>query len=55
MWGQTIREQVGVPDDELVFCGISLGYAVSDSAVNQLRSERAQVDEFAHFRGYTEL
>ena len=55
LWGQTIREQVGVPDDELVFCGISLGYAVSDSAVNQLRSERAQVDEFAHFRGYTEL
>ena len=55
LWGQTIREQVGVPDDELVFCGIALGYAVPDSAVNQLRSERAQVDEFAQFRGYTEL
>ncbi len=54
LWGQTIREQVGVPDDELVFCGIALGYAVSDSAVNQLRSERAQVDEFAEFRGFAE-
>ncbi len=52
MWGQTIREQVGVPDDELVFCGIALGYAVPDSAVNQLRSERAQVDEFAKLRGF---
>ncbi len=51
MWGQTIREQVGVPDDELVFCGISLGYAAPDAAVNQLRSERAQVDEFAEFQG----
>jgi nitroreductase len=49
MWGQTIRERVGVPDDELVFCGIALGYAVPDSAVNQLRSERASVDEFAEF------
>jgi len=52
IWGKTIREQVGVSDDELVFCGISLGYPVPGSAVNQLRSERAHVDEFAEFRGY---
>ena len=55
MWGQTIREQVGVPDDELVFCGISIGYAVPDSPVNQLRSERVQLEQFAVFRGCTEL
>jgi nitroreductase len=55
LWGQTIREQVGVPDGELVFCGIALGYAVPDSAVNQLRSERAQVNECAEFRGFAEL
>lgn len=53
--GQTIREQVGVPDDELVFCGISIGYAVPESPVNQLRSERVEVEEFAVFQGYTEL
>jgi hypothetical protein len=43
-----------VPDDELVFCGISIGYAVPGSPVNQLRSERVQVDEFADFQGFGE-
>jgi len=52
LWGGTIRSVLGVPDHELVFCGLSLGYAAADEPINRLRTERAPVDEFARFRGF---
>jgi len=52
MWGATIREVIEVPDNELIFCGISLGYADDQQPVNQLETTRAGVDEFASFRGF---
>jgi hypothetical protein len=52
---RSVRDFKSDPVGELVFCGISIGYALPDSAVNQLRSERVQVHEFAKFQGYTEL
>ncbi|WP_116970561.1 nitroreductase [Blastomonas sp. UPD001] len=36
--------------DELVYCGMALGYA-ADHPVNAMRSDRAEVDEFAEFLG----
>ncbi|NNL65538.1 MAG: nitroreductase [Myxococcales bacterium] len=51
LWGKTIREVVGVPDHELVFCGISLGWADDQDPINALRSERAPLDDFASFQG----
>jgi len=52
MWGKTIREFTGVPEDHIVFCGVSLGYADAEAPINQLYTERAEVDEFAAFDGY---
>jgi nitroreductase len=52
MWGKTIREFVGYSDDEMIFCGLALGYADESAKVNDLVSERAGVDEFASFRGF---
>jgi len=49
LWSQTIREVVGVPDNDLVFCGISLGYADPSDPINALRSERAPLEDFASF------
>jgi nitroreductase len=49
VWGQTIREVVGVPDDELVFCGVALGYADPRHPINDLRSDRAPLEDFASF------
>jgi nitroreductase len=51
LWGATIREVVGVPDHELVFCGVSLGQADPEAPINALRSERAPLEEFATFQG----
>lgn len=52
LWGATIREVVGIPDNELVFCGVSLGYAAADAAINRLHTERAGLEEFARFSGF---
>jgi nitroreductase len=37
---------------EMIYCGMALGYADPAAAVNTLRSERAEVDEFAVLRGF---
>ncbi|RLA10812.1 MAG: nitroreductase [Gammaproteobacteria bacterium] len=51
-WGKSIREFTNIGEDELVFCGVALGYADPDAVVNDLYAERASVDEFAHFQGF---
>lgn len=49
LWGKTIREQTGIPENEIVFCGVAVGYADESAAVNSLRSERADSEEIAVF------
>ncbi len=50
VWHRVIREYLSVPESEMVFCGMSLGYADESAPVNSLVSERAALDEFAVFR-----
>jgi len=52
LWGATIREVVGVPDEELVFCGLSLGYAAPGEPINRLHTDRAPLEDFARFSGF---
>jgi nitroreductase len=52
-WGtlrKTLKTHFELPDHELVYCGMALGYADETAPVNQLRSDRAPVKEFASFR-----
>ena len=44
-----IRPILGIPDEEIVVCGMALGHEDETSPENQLRTERAPVDEFATF------
>jgi nitroreductase len=37
---------------EMIYCGMALGYADASAPVNQLRSDRAPVDEIAVFKGF---
>lgn len=39
-------------DQEMIYCGMALGYAAADKPVNTMRSDRADVDEIATFRGF---
>lgn len=39
-------------EQELIYCGMALGYADNSAPVNTLRSDRAGVDEIATLRGF---
>ena len=43
---QVIASQLGIPDDEVLVCGMSLGYADTSRIENSLVTEREPVDRF---------
>jgi len=53
-WHKTVPPFLGLPSDHILFCGIALGLADADAAINRWRAPRAPVDEFATFRGFPE-
>ncbi|HEX3810039.1 MAG TPA: nitroreductase [Rhizomicrobium sp.] len=50
VWHKIIREYLAVPENEMIFCGMAIGYADEGAAVNVLQSERAPLEEFVTFR-----
>ncbi len=50
-WHRTVSEFIALPADRMLFCGLALGYADESHPVNQLRTERAPLEEIAEFRG----
>lgn len=48
----TIRAHLGIGDNELVVCGMALGYALPDAPENTLITERVPAREFTDFRGF---
>lgn len=46
---KTVSAFLNIPDTDQLYCGMALGYADKAAKVNQLRSSRAPVDEFATF------
>ena len=49
-----IRRVLGIPDDEMVICGMALGYADPEAPENRLVTERAPVSGFARIAGFPE-
>ena len=45
----SVREFVGAPDAELLFCGMAIGHADPAAPVNTLVSDRMPVDDWATF------
>ncbi len=44
-----ISSFVSAPENEMLFCGVSIGYADTSAPINSLRSERMPVEEWARF------
>jgi nitroreductase len=44
-----IRPVLGIPDEEIVVCGMALGYEDTTKPENRLRTERAPLEEWAKF------
>jgi nitroreductase len=54
-WGavrRSLGRHFGLADHEVLYAGMSLGYANDAAPVNKLRSTRMSVDELATFRGF---
>lgn len=54
-WGilrPSLKAHFGLADTEMVYCGMALGIADTSHPVNDLYSERADIDEVAEFRGF---
>ena len=47
-----IRPLLGIPREQVIICGLALGYADTDALVNRLTTERAPVGDFARFPGF---
>jgi nitroreductase len=44
-----VREFVGAPEEEMLFCGMSIGHADPSHPINTLQSERMPLDQWATF------
>jgi nitroreductase len=50
-WHEIVREELGIPDEQILFCGMALGYADQAHPINSLRAERAGLADYASFHG----
>jgi nitroreductase len=46
VWHRVIREYLSVPQNEMIFCGMAIGYADTTHPVNGLFTERAPLAEY---------
>ena len=54
-WGmvrKTMHAHLALPEHEMLYCGMALGHPDEAAPVNGLRTERADPDEFAAFKGF---
>ncbi|WP_421863717.1 nitroreductase [Parvibaculum sp.] len=52
IWYKTVAEFVSMPEDLMLFCGLGLGYMDESAPINQLRTDRAPLEEFATLTGF---
>lgn len=46
-----VREQLAIPVEQKLVCGMAVGYAAMEAPINRLVTDRVAVDEFAIFHG----
>ena len=47
-----VAKHIELPAERIFYCGMALGYADEEAPINQLRTGREGVEEFARFRGF---
>jgi len=50
-WPKAVAEFLKLPDELMLFAGLSMGYRDAAHPLNKFRTPRATVEEFADFRG----
>jgi len=52
LFGRTIKDQLGLSDDTLLFCGLAIGWRDPAAAANNFERERVPLAEQATFLGF---
>lgn len=52
VWTPTIVEILGIPEQEMLFCGMGIGWEDPAHALADLRTDRAELDALASFHGF---
>ena len=52
VYGRTIKDHLGLPEDHMLFCGLAIGWRDPDALVNGFARERVDLDEQAKFLGW---
>lgn len=52
-WPKAIAEQLSLPENEMVFCGMSMGHMDESAVINTLQSKREDFDGFATLHGFS--
>ncbi len=51
-WPKTVTEYLQIPDHRMIYSGLALGYMDEGHPINQWRTERQAVEDFATFEGF---
>ena len=51
-YGDLVHEHLNLSGEEIVVCGIAMGYLDPDNPVNNFKTPRVDLDEFASFLGF---
>lgn len=51
IYPETIGQFLNLPDDRMLFCGMSIGFADEADKANQFKAKRAPLEAFATFHG----
>lgn len=52
LWHVTVGDFLDLPAEQMLFCGMALGWMDVDAPINHWRSERARLSDFAVLRGF---
>ena len=52
MYGEKMRECLGIDDDHMFFCGMAIGYRDENAAINNFDVPRIEIDSAIDFRGF---
>jgi nitroreductase len=53
VYGRTIKEELGLSGDTLLFCGLAIGWRDAESPVNGFERERVPLEEQISFLGFS--
>ena len=49
IYPETVKDILNIPDDEVVWCGIALGYPNKEHPINNYRTSRESIEKFVTF------